>query len=270
MTSLALRIAGSALRRPATRHRYGGHPHQVADLHHPHGPGPYPVVVVLHGGYWQRPYTKLVMRPLCVDLVRRGYAAFNVEYRRLGRDGGGWPQTFDDVATAIDHLAHPCLSEASLDLARVTLLGHSAGGQLALWAAGRTELPSGAPGAAPLVVARRVLAMAAVCALESAGRPAWLLLGGGPSEVPERWAQADPMRRIPLDVPVGLVHAQDDATVSVQRSREYAAKARAAGADVTLVEPPGGHRDVIDPQNRAWKVAAEWLAGSGSAGELGA
>jgi acetyl esterase/lipase len=268
VTSLTLRIAGSALRRPATRHRYGAHPHQVADLHRPRGAGPHPIVVVLHGGYWQPPYTKLIMRPLCVDLVRRGFAALNVEYRRLGRDGGGWPQTFDDVATAIDQLAAPGLRDADLDLARVTLLGHSAGGQLALWAAGRDELPPGAPGAAPRVVARRVLAMAAVCELESAGRPARLLLGGSAAEVPERWAQADPMRRIPLAVPVGLVHARGDETVSVQRSREYAAAARAAGADVTLAETPGGHRDLIDPQSMAWEVAAAWL--EGSAGELGA
>jgi acetyl esterase/lipase len=265
VTWLAFRIARSALRHPATRHHYGEHPHQVADLHHPPGAGPYPVVVVLHGGYWQRPYTKLVMRPLCVDLVRRGYAAFNVEYRRLGRDGGGWPQTFDDVATAIDHLADPGMRDAGLDLERVTLLGHSAGGQLALWAAGRAELPARAPGAAPRVAASRVLAMAAVCDLETAGRPARALLGGTPSEVPERWAQADPMRRIPLGVPVGLVHARGDETVSVQRSRDYAAAARAAGADVTLAEPPGGHRDVIDPGSTAWGVAADWL----SARELG-
>ena len=260
MTALALRVARSALHRPASRHRYGEHPRQVADLHRPAGAGPFPVMVVLHGGYWQPPYTKLIMRPLCVDLVRRGYAAFNVEYRRLGREGGGWPQTFDDVATAIDHLAGPGLRDEGLDLARVELLGHSAGGQLALWAAGRPQLPAGAPGAAPLVTAARVLALAAVCDLQRAGRPARELLGGSPAQVPERWRQADPMLRIPLGVPVGLVHAAGDETVSVRRSREYAAAARSAGADVWLSEPPGGHRDPIDPSTRAWKAAAEWLA----------
>ena len=259
MTSLALRIAHSALRRPATRHRYGGHPRQVADLHRPIGSGPHPVVVVLHGGYWQTPYTKLIMRPLCVDLVKRGYAAFNVEYRRLGREGGGWPQTFDDVAKAIDHLANPGMRDARLDLDRITLLGHSAGGQLAMWAAGRGELPAGAPGAAPLVRPIRVLAMAPVCALEEAGRPARLLLGGTPSEVPERWRQADPMRRIPLAVPVTIVHAHGDETVSVRRSREYAVAARAAGADVTLHEPAGSHRDHIDPSTAAWRLAVRSL-----------
>jgi acetyl esterase/lipase len=259
VTSLALRIARSALRRPATRHRYGEHPRQIADLHRPVGAGPFPVVVVLHGGYWQPPYTKLIMRPLCVDLVRHGYAAFNVEYRRLGREGGGWPQTFDDVAAAIDHLANPGMRDARLDLARVTLLGHSAGGQLALWAAGRPELPAGAPGAAPAVSATRVLAMAPVCDLASAGRPAHELLGGAPAQVPERWRQADPMRRIPLAVPVALVHALRDHTVSVQHSRAYAAAARRAGAGVTLTETPGGHRDPIDPSTRAWSLAVQRL-----------
>jgi acetyl esterase/lipase len=255
--TLALRIVSSALLRRATSHRYGEHPRQVVDLHRPGGAGPHPVAVVLHGGYWQPPWTKLIMRPLCLDLVRRGWAAWNVEYRRLGRDGGGWPQTFDDVASAIDLLAE--LADPALDLARVTLLGHSAGGQLALWAGGRPELPADAPGAAPRVRGQQVLAMAAVCDLVGAGRPARELLGGSVEEVPERYAQADPMRRLPLHVPVGLVHARGDQTVSARRSRVYAAAARAAGGDVTLIEPPGGHRDPIDPSSVAWRAAVGWL-----------
>ena len=104
-----------------------------------------------------------------------------------------------------------------------------------------------------------VVALAAVSDLERAGRAARELLGGGPAAVPGRWAQADPMRRLPLELPVGLVHAVDDETVSVQRSREYAAAARAAGGVVTLSEAPGGHRDPIDPSSRAWAAAAAWL-----------
>jgi len=258
VTTLALRIAGSALLRRGASHRYGEDPRNLAELHRPAGPGPFPVAVVLHGGYWQPPWTKLIMRPLCIDLVRRGWAAWNVEYRRLGRDGGGWPMTFDDVARAIDHLA--VLADPALDLGRVTLVGHSAGGQLALWAGGRRELPAGAPGAAPRVRAQRVLALAAVSDLAAAGRPARALLGGSVEEVPQRYAQADPMRRLPLGIPVALVHARDDTTVSVQRSRDYAAAARAAGADVTLVETPGGHRDPIDPASEAWRQAASWLS----------
>ena len=255
MTSLALRIATSTLRRPPSRHPYGARPHQTCDLHTPSGPGPHPVAVVLHGGYWQAPYTKLIMRPLCHDLARRGYAAWNVEYRRLGRDGGGWPMTFDDVAAAIDLLA----DVEGLDLDRVTLVGHSAGGQLALWAAGRSELEPGAVGAAPRVRVQRVLALAAVCDLPRAGRVAVALLGGTPDDVPERWAQADPMRRIPLAVPIALVHGTRDGTVDVQRSRDYAAAAAQAGAPVTLIETPGDHRDPIDPTTHAWKHAVGWL-----------
>jgi len=257
VSSLGWRIARSALRRTAQRHRYGDHPQQVCDLHLPAGSGPHPVAVVLHGGYWQPPYTKLIMRPLCLDLVRRGYAAYNVEYRRLGRDGGGWPMTFDDVGAAIDLLAG--IGDVRLDLERVTLIGHSAGGQLALWAAGRAELPAGAPGAAPHVTGERVLALAAVCNIAHAGRVAVALLGGTPDVVPERWAQADPIRRIPLAVPVALVHGARDETVSIARSREYAAAAEAAGMRVTLIETGGAHRDPIDPQSAAWHAAAEWL-----------
>ena len=256
--TLPLRIATSALWRRATVHRYGEHPRQLADLHRPAGAGPHPVAVVLHGGAWQPPWTKLVMRPLCFDLVRRGWAAWNVEYRRVGRDGGGWPQTFDDVAAAIDRLAE--LADPALDLDRVMLLGHSAGAQLALWAGGRADLPAGAPGSEPRVRSRRVLALAAVCDLVRAGRPARELLGGSVDEVPERYAQADPMRRLPLRVPVGLVHPRADETVPVHDSRDYAAAARAAGGDVTLVEPPGGHRDPIDPSSAAWRAAVGWLS----------
>jgi acetyl esterase/lipase len=257
VTGLALRIAGSALLRRGATYHYGDHARNIADLHRPAGAGPHPVAVVLHGGYWQQPYGRLIMRPLCLDLVRRGWAAWNVEYRRLGREGGGWPQTFDDVAGAIDHLAD--LGDPALDLERVLLLGHSAGGQLALWAGGRAELPAGAPGAVPRVRGQHVLALAAVCDLVGAGWPARALLGGSVEEVPERYDQADPMRRLPLGIPVGLVHAQGDATVSVQRSRDYAAAALAAGAAVTIIETPGGHRDPIDPGSEAWNAATAWL-----------
>ncbi|MGH2839622.1 MAG: alpha/beta hydrolase family protein [Solirubrobacteraceae bacterium] len=257
MTYLALRIARSALRRTVA-HRYGTDSQQVADLHVPVRSGPHPVAVVLHGGYWQRPYGKLVTRPLCEDLARRGWAAWNVEYRRLGRDGGGWPHTFDDVALAIDHLA--ALDDDRLDLERVTAVGHSAGGQLALWAGARPGFPAGAPGASPRVKLHGALALGAVCDLRLAGNVANILVGGTPDEVPERWALADPMRQVPLDIPVGLVHAIGDETVPVKHSRAYAAAAQAAGADVTLIEPAGGHQDPINPESAAWRAGANWLA----------
>jgi acetyl esterase/lipase len=264
VSSLALRIALAALSRPR-RHRYGGDRSQVADLHLPAGDGPFGVVVLLHGGYWQTRYGKLVMRPLAADLTRRGFAAWNVEYRRLGTGrggGGGWPETFDDVAAAVDALAE--LGEPRLDLERVSLAGHSAGGQLALWAAARPELPAGAPGSGPRVRAARVAALAPVTNLAAAGAVARTLMGGGPEQVPDRYAQADPLRRAPLAVPALVVHPADDATVPVRRSREYVAAARARGGDVAFVEPPtGGHRAPIDPATDAWRAVADWLEATG-------
>jgi len=258
--SLPARILLSALSRPA-RHRYAGdHPVQVADLHVPRGDGPFPVAVVLHGGYWQATYGKLTTRPLCADLAGHGWAAWNVEYRRLGRgQGGGWPATFADVAAAIDHLAG--LGDPRLDLGRAVVVGHSAGGQLALWAAARPGLPAGAPGAGPRVALGAILGLAPVTDLSAAGAVARTLLGGSPREVPERFAQADPLRRLPPPVPTLVVHAADDATVPVGDSRRYVAAARARGGDVTLVEPrAGGHRAVIGPGTPAWAAAAGWLA----------
>ena len=256
--NLAQRIALSSLARPP-RHAYGPHPAQAADLHVPRGAGPFPVAVLIHGGFWQTRYAKLIMRPLAGDLVARGWAAWNLEYRRLGRGGGGgWPATFDDVAAGIDALAG--LDDPRLDLSRVAGVGHSAGGQLALWAAARPDLPPEAPGADPVVRLSHVVALTPVASLPAAGRFGHALMGGTPEQVPDRYAQADPMQRIPLAIPVLLVHPIDDATVPVRQAQRYAERARAAGGDVRLVEPEyGGHKAPIDPPSQAWRAAAHWL-----------
>ena len=250
------RIALDVLRGGAG-HRYAEHRWACCELHVPRSAGPPPVAVLLHGGSWRARYGKVVMRPMCADLVRRGWAAWNVEYRRIGGgQGGGWPATFEDVAAAIDQLAR---GGVAVDLDRVVLLGHSAGGQLALWAAARDG--------AALVRPRAVVAQAPVADLERGPRliaPGGLvndLLGGSPREVPERYALANPIRRVPLPVPALLVHGPEDRTVSVGHSREYAAAARAAGASVELVEPRGGHRDHIDPRSPAWAEVAARLDG---------
>lgn len=233
---------------------YGADPSQRLDLHVPRGRGPFPVAVVLHGGYWRTQYGKLVTRPLSLDLARRGWAVANLEYRRLGTgrgSGGGWPMTFDDVAAGIDHLAR---LDAPLDLSDVSLVGHSAGGQLALWAARRSVLPSGAPGADPRVAARRVVALAPVTDLGRARDHTEVLLGGTADRVPERWMQADPSRFGAPPVPSLVVHPVDDETVPVKRSREYAER-----WGVRLVETSGRHRDPIDPTSPSWAAAVSWL-----------
>jgi acetyl esterase/lipase len=250
---LELQIALSLLRR-GSGHAYGADPSQVGDLHLPGGAGPHPVAVVLHGGYWQTRYGKLVTRPLSLDLASRGWAAWNLEYRRLGDrrgGGGGWPMTFQDVAAGIDHLA---LLDAPLDLSRVVLVGHSSGGQLALWAASRPGLPADAAGGSPRVGASAVLALAPVTNLVRARVHAEQLLGGTVQAVPERWAQADPVRAGAPGVPARVVHPTADETVPVKRSREYAEQ-----TGVELVETVGVHRDPIDPSSQAWAAAVRWL-----------
>ena len=241
--------------RPSSRHRYGGeHRVQRADLHLPPGAGPHPVAVVLHGGYWRARYGKVTTRPISADLARHGWAVWNVEYRRMGRgQGGGYPATLDDVAAAIDQLAG---LDAPLDLDRVTAVGHSAGGQLALWAAARRD---------GRVRIARVVALAPLTAMADTARsdpesavPEFL--GGGPDDVPDRYAATDPIARLPLGLPMLLVHGDADPTVPLRRSRQYAEAARAAGDDVELVEVPGAdHRDVIDPPSAAWRAAREWV-----------
>jgi acetyl esterase/lipase len=231
-------------------HRYGTHRSQVAELSLPDGPGPHPVVVLVHGGCWRQRYDRHLMDALAADLAARGWAAWNVEYRRVGlRAGGGWPETGADVAAAIDHLAE---LDAPLDLARVAAVGHSAGGHLALWAAGREKAR---------VLLAAVVGQAAVSDLEVAsaqgvcGGMVEQLVGGMPQQVPDRYRVASPARRLPLRVPALLVHGDRDDTVPVQMSRDFAA---AAGCD--LAELAGdGHYEHLEPGSRAWATVVEWL-----------
>ena len=244
-------------------HRYGPHRQHRADLYVPRDSGaPYPVVVLVHGGYWRAFYGKIVMKPLAADLVRRGFAVWNIEYRRLGRhQGGGYPMTFDDVAAAIDHLAE--LDDPRLDLGDVTFVGHSAGGHLALWAASRDGDARVGPA--------RVIAQAPITDLVACGPPAYALMGGEPRALPERYAACDPMQLLPVGVPLLLVHGADDATIPVARTRTYAEAARAAGDEVHLIEPqPGGHRSHIDPRSNAWRTAVDWLEATQAQAEDGA
>jgi acetyl esterase/lipase len=234
------------------RHRYGAHRQNRADLYVPRdGRGPRPVVVLIHGGYWRAFYGKVVMKPLAADLARRGFATWNVEYRRIGRrQGGGYPATFDDVAEGIDYLA--TLDDERLDLSDVTFMGHSAGGHLALWAASRNGKARVDP--------TRVIAQAPITDLVASGPPAHVLMGCEPREEPDRYAECDPMQLLPVGVPLLLVHGADDATIAVEKTRAYAEAARAAGDAVDMIEPqPGGHRSHVDPRSPAWRKAVEWL-----------
>lgn len=244
---------------PAPCIAYGDHPDQVANLHLPSTAGkPWPCVVLLHGGFWRTGWDRTLMTPLAVDLAVRGLAVWNVEYRRVGQEGGGWPGTFEDVAAAIEHLAR--LDE--VDTARVATCGHSAGGHLALWLAVRDRLPPRSPGEGPRVQPTLVVAQAGVCDLERAshdnlGRGAVAdLLGGSPGEVPDRYAAASPSAFTPLGVPQLLIHGTEDVIVPVSQSLLHAS----GDPEAEVVEVDGAdHFDVIDPAHDAWRLVARRL-----------
>jgi len=230
-------------------HHYGAGPDHEADLLLPWGPGPHRVAVLLHGGFWRARFTRELMSALAVDLADRGWATWNIEYRRVGT-GGGVPATLEDVRAAIHALRS---LDAPLDPTRLLLIGHSAGGQLALCAA---RMPSVAV----------VVSLAGVCDLESAaveriGENATVeFLGGMPSERPDAYAAADPLRVLPTGVEVLLVHGDADDRVPVRHSRTYAQAARATGDACELLELAGvDHFAVIDPRSEAWEAAAERL-----------
>lgn len=238
------------------RSRYGGGRSRFGELHLPVRAGPHPVAVLLHGGFWRRRYDLTLMDGLCRDLAACGWAAWNLEYRRLGLlAGGGWPETFDDVAAGIDHLA--TLRNLDVDLDTVAAIGHSAGGHLALWAASRKR---------PRVPVTHVAAQAPVADLREAARlglsgdAAPKLLGGDPHRRPQRYAAASPLERLPLAVPQLLVHGEEDGIVPVSMSLRYHDAALAAGDPVELVVLPAtGHFEHLDPRSDAWAAVKDWL-----------
>ena len=249
----------------AVRHSYGERRDQCGELTRPEGgEAPWPVAVLIHGGYWRAKYGLRLEDPLVPDLAGRGWAVWNLEYRRLGwRSRGGWPATFEDVAAGIDQLGR---LDAPLDLARVVVIGHSAGGHLALWAAARRGLPAGAPGAEPSVRPAAAVAQAGVVDLREAARlglsrgAALSLLGGSPVKHPGRYDLASPIERLPLGVPQLLVHGDADDAVPVALSRHYAKRAREGGDPCELVELPAcGHFEHLDPSSHAWGVVTQWL-----------
>jgi acetyl esterase/lipase len=264
--------ASSAGKAPVT-HRYGADPAQFGELWLPDGAAA-GTVVVIHGGFWRARYDLSLGRPLAADLAARGYAAWNLEYRRA-LAGGGWPGTFEDVAAGIDVLA-----TLPVDTSRVVAVGHSAGGHLAVWAAGRAKLPPDAPGAPAgggpspagdgsgraFVAVTGVIAQAGVlaladCAREHVGGTAALdLMGGGPDELPKEYRLADPIAAVPIPAPVVCLHSRADADVPYSYSERYVAAATAAGGRASLVELTGDHFTLIDPASQDWAAAIAGLA----------
>jgi len=227
---------------------YGDHPEQVGDLHLPPGDGPHPVVVLWHGGSYETEYGRDMLTPLAEALAERGVAAWNVTYRRLGSDGGV-PETFDDALAAVDVLRQ---LPAPLDLREPPAgIGFSAGAPLALHAAAENRLS-------------RVVDLAGVSMLATAasaggpGSSVWRLFGGDASQASEAYARFDPVERLPLPVPLLVVHGEADAHVPVEMSRAFAER---VGDACRLVTYPGaGHFDLHVPPAPATDELFAFLA----------
>jgi acetyl esterase/lipase len=255
------RLAGLTVPDGGTILRYGPDPDQYGELWPARGG---PVVVLLHGGYWRSRYRLDLMHALAADLQRHGCAVWNLEYRRVGGSGGGWPGTFSDVAAGLDTLAD-LAAHHDLDLTRVAVVGHSAGGQLGLWSAARAR-PAQDPGEGPRVRPALVVALAPVSDLVLAHErglsddAAAGLLGVSYAQDPGRYRRASPIELLPMGVRQIVVHGTADDAVPFDMSVRYCAKARASGDDCELVDLPGAdHFDLIDPESPAWRVVRHRL-----------
>ena len=231
---------------PADAHiLYGPDPNQFGDIRLPKTAGPFPIVMNLHGGFWRAKYDLAHAGHLCAALTAKGLATWNVEYRRVGNKGGGWPGTFEDVRSAYRFISE-IARKYNLDVAKTVVMGHSAGGQLALCLAGHE----------PTV--KRAVSLAGVVDLQQA----WDLhlsdnavgefLGGSPKEITDHYREADPMQ-LKVKATQWLIHGASDDVVPSNISRNYVEAKKGRGEDVHLLEiATAGHYELIDPHSNAY------------------
>lgn len=225
-----------------TRIGYGADPNQFGELYLPPTPGPHAVLIYIHGGFWRARYDLTHARALCHAIAAAGCAVWSLEYRRVGQSGGGYPGTLDDVRAGARRLAQI----PGLDLARVVLAGHSAGGHLALWLAAQEELEL-----------RAVIALAAVSDLRRARA---LHLGDGAVDAflgsADHDSHVSPLELLPMRVPQRLLHGTLDAVVPFELSERFAS----ASNNARLVTLPGaGHLELIDPRWPEWPIVRQHL-----------
>jgi acetyl esterase/lipase len=225
---------------------YGNDANQFGELRVPKGDGPFPVAMNIHGGFWRAKYDLAHAGHLCAALTSKGIATFNLEYRRVGNKGGGWPGSFEDVLAGFRFLPQ-IAKHYKLDSSRMLVMGHSAGGQLALCLAAHE------------FTAKKAISLAGVVDLQTAleehlsNDAVAEFMGGKPKEVPEHYHEADPMQ---ISIPKAtqwLIHGLADDVVPASYSRSYVQQKKQKGEDVHLLEvAQAGHYDLIDPHSVAW------------------
>jgi 3-dehydroquinate dehydratase type II len=247
----AIRRLAAGMAWPVETLSYGPAHDDVADLRIPSGPGPFPVAVLIHGGFWRNTVGRDVLDMAAVDLTRRGWATWNIEFPRTG-DGGDWRATPSAVARAIDFLT-TIASERSLDLSHIVAIGHGSGGQLAIRSVSNCDTPIAA-----------VVGLAPIGDLEAAhnagvgGDSIEVFLGGTPAQTPDRYAAASPMSNLPIGVPLLVIHGDQDERIPAPISRSFAGRAADRGDTVVYHEIEGvGHRTLIEPASPAWDMIAD-------------
>jgi acetyl esterase/lipase len=242
---------------------YGEHPTQIAYLRLPEGQGPHPVAVIIHGGCWLSKIADHKNTSALSDALRKiGIASCNIEYHCVDHPGGGWPGTFLDVAHATDYLRVIAM-KYKLDLERVIVIGHSSGGQLALWVAARHVIPKDNPLYIdnPLKV-RGVIALSPATDLiklepkdeEICGDNVIVkLVGGLPNEVPERYQSTSPIEMLPIRVPQTVIVGDHDIPIIIEDSKTYVATAKKKGDEGQLIiVEHASHHELVAPGSSAW------------------
>ena len=233
---------------------YGKDPNQFGELRVPEGPGPHPVVAFIHGGVWRSRFDLTHANAHCEALTRRGLATWNIEYRRIGQAGGGWPGTAEDALAAVKHLAE-LFEPYNLNSRRVIVAGHSAGGHLALWVAAHNPIEM-----------VKVVSLAGVSDVRSAwdlqlsSGVAGEFIGGPPEDYPEQYSAASPIELLPIKAPQIMIHGTEDIVVPFAMSEAFVGKSSNA---VLVTLPNSGHSEVIDPTTPEWQVVLRYLIDPG-------